>query len=165
MEYVEVVGTFDKTVTISAFDNSLMVDDLSMANIDTLKPKGHKEPNPQLAHFTSYASTQDQNIVLWPCGNSDLTIVDLNKMEYDVVASFFTGDDLGYLPINLKSALNGRKVLGLSMLKVSKDYVLTYWNKVKGEEQIVTTRSIKTLDPNCKQYLSSTESRFPGGQQ
>lgn len=140
------IGTFDKTITISSMDNSLIVDDLAMTNIDTLKSKGLKEPNPQLAHFTSYSSTQDNNIVLWPCGNSDLTVVDVNKMEYDVIRGFFTGDDLGYLPITLKSSQNGRKIIGLSMLKVSKDYVLTYWNKVAHEDSLVSTRSIKVLD-------------------
>lgn len=156
MEFVDVIGTFDKTITISTIDNSLIVDDLNMVNIDTLKPKGLKETIPQLANFTSYSSTQDQNIVLWPCGNNDLTVVDVNKMEYDVIRGFFTGDDLGYLPISLKSSLNGRKIIGVSMLKVSKDYVLTYWNKVSNEDQLVTTRSIKMLDSNCKFLLFST---------
>lgn len=147
------IGTFDKTVSISSMDNSLLVDDLKMANIDTLKPKGSKEPHPELANITSYSSTQDFNIVLWPCGNSDLSVVDVNKMEYDVITGFFSGNDLGYLPISLKSSLNGRKVMGLSMLKISKDYILTYWHKVAQEDQLVTMRSIKMLDSSRKQFF------------
>ena len=147
---MEVIGTIDKIALISSLDNSLMIDDLNMTNIDTLKPKGLKEANPDRAAFTSYVSIQDPNIILWPCGNSDLAIVDIVSFEFDVVGAFFAGDDRGYLPISLKSSNNGRKVIGLSMLKLSQDYVLAYWNKVKGEDQIVTTRSIKMLDFSCR---------------
>lgn len=144
--FVEVFGTADKTVTISPVDNSLVVDDASMVNIDSLKSRGLKESHPDFAEHTSYSSIHDPDIALWPCGNSELAIVDLMAFEYDIVGKFFLGDDLGYLPMNLKSYHSGRKVLGLTMLKQSKHFVVSYWNKVEHEESVVVTKSVKAID-------------------
>lgn len=158
MTFVEILATADKTVTISPTDNSLIVDDYHLVNIDSLKSKGLKEISPELAKLTSYTSTQDENIMLWPRGNSDLAVVDLQKMEYDIIESFFPGDDLGYLPISLKSCNQGRKILGLSYLKTSQTYVMTYWNKVDCEQYVVVHKPINSLFIQRTIILQSDES-------
>lgn len=158
MTFVEILATADKTVTISPTDNSLIVDDNHLVNIDSLKSKGLKEISPELAKLTSYTSTQDENIMLWPRGNSDLAVVDLQKMEYDIIESFFPGDDLGYLPISLKSFNQGRKILGLSYLKTSQTYVMTYWNKVENEQYQVVHKPINSLFIQRTIILHSDES-------
>ncbi len=106
-----------------------MVLHADLSHFDTLSPKGLKEIDMGHETCTSYASTADEHVFCWPCGNNDLYILDFASLEFEFLEDFFAGEEFGYLPISIKTVLNGRKVAALSMSKVSREYGLYHWEK------------------------------------
>ena len=132
--FIEVFSTRDKIATVSPIDNSFVISNTSLVHFDTLAPRGLKEIDMGHETCTSYASTVDEHIFCWPCGNNDLYIIDFSTLEFDFIDDFFAGEEFGYLPISIKTVLNGRKVAALSMSKVSREYGLYHWEKSASKE-------------------------------
>lgn len=142
---------------ISSDDNSLVIEDSLMAHFDTIKGRGLKEPRLEFLRLINYSSTNDQNIYLWPCGNADLAVVDFKTLEYDIITNFFT-EDTNLIPLSIKSAQNGRKVISLVSSKTSGATSVLYWNKVQGEEDGIIVKPTKAIDPKLSTglYLEAT---------
>lgn len=145
-QFIDAVSAGDMIARISADDNSLIVEENSMKHFDTLNGKGMKEPKPEFLRLIHLASTSDTNVYHWPCGNADLAIVDFKTLEYDLVPTFF-GQDPSMIPLSIKSAQNGRKVLALMCSKTTGQTILIYWNKVQGQEKAIIVKPTKAVDP------------------
>lgn len=134
---------------ISATDNAIRVLDTATNDLkveDSLPGKGMKEIKAGTFRKTTYASTNDPGIVLWPPGNDQLAIIDLQNFEYDLVEGFLADDDLGYLPTSIKSSQRGRIVLSLGEFKQSGDMTLIFWKKTKqGSAGGVKSKTVKSF--------------------
>lgn len=127
--------------------------------VDSLPGKGMKEIKAGTFRKTTYSSTNDPGIVLWPPGNDQLAIIDLQNFEYDLVDGFLADDDLGYLPRSMKSCQRGRIVLSLGESKQSGDMTLIFWKKTKqGVSGGVKSKTVKSFGAQSRYYFDIVQS-------
>jgi hypothetical protein len=152
---------------VSATDNTIRVLDNSTQDLkvlDSISGKGMKEVKSNLSKRTNYISTNDPGIILWPPGNDQLAVVDLNKLEYDLIDSFLSDDDLGYLPMSVKSSQGGRIVLSLGEIKQTGEMILIYWKKTgQGSIGIVKSKSIKSFGSQSRNWLTISSNCYIHG--
>lgn len=104
---------------------------------------------------TTYMSTNDPGIVLWPPGNDQLAVIDMQSFEYDLIDGFLADDDLGYLPTSIKSSQRGRIVLSLGESKQTGDMTLILWRKTQqASSKGVKSKAVKAFGAQSKQFLT-----------
>ena len=154
LDFIEAVLYGKYLVVVSATDNAIRLLDSTTAElkaIDSISGKGMKEIKASAFRRTTYTSTNDPGIILWPPGNDQLAVIDLNSLEYDVIDSFLADDDLGYLPLSVKSSQGGRIVLSLGEVKQMGDTILIYWKKTsRNSPGNVKSKLVKSFGAQSK---------------
>lgn len=102
-------------------------------------------------------STNDPGIVLWPPGNDQLAVIDMQSFEYDLIDGFLADDDLGYLPTSIKSSQRGRIVLSLGESKQTGDMTLIFWRKIQqASSKGVKSKAVKAFGAQSKQFITKS---------
>ena len=139
-----------RIVALAKSSNTLKLFDKDLKEISYIKGKG-KQAYPSEVAATTATST-DSNIFMWPMGDGYLGVVDVEKVEYDMIGGL--GGLGGEHPLchMMLASNNGRKVLTVSGKASSNSCYFSYWQKTEGS--MAVTRSIDYL--YSKRKLSVT---------
>ena len=130
---------------------------LSLEEVARLKTKGHlrMDKNLRKQAFTG-SDGHDEMIYLWNMANGSVGVIDLKKMEYDIVPDLGSATGNQSLAHAIISTSNGRKLLSLTTIKNSESYFVNFW--AKGREGVVT-QPIEYINEKGKQPYSLTLSQ------
>ncbi len=99
----------------------------------------------------SNSTSSDPHVYLWTAGGGVLGIVDIERMEYDLVEGL-AGSPGESLPHAILAVGNGRKIVSVNTKKSTGGYYLNYWTKSANNR--VTTRLVESVDSDGSYYLT-----------
>lgn len=90
------------------------------------------------------STASDSNIFLWTAGATTLGVVDVDKMEYEMIEGM-GGIRLGEsLPHASLSVDNGRRIVTITSMKGADSCYVSYWQR--DNKHRVITRIIESID-------------------
>lgn len=133
-------------------NNWFQLRDFELEEQARLKTKSWLKIDKKLKKLASMGSDgHDKNIYLWNRGDGTLGIIDLKKMEYEIIPELGAASGEQSLAHGMLSARNGRKILTLTTTKGKENsFYINYWQK--GREKI-TTKPVEFLKESCNNSI------------
>ena len=122
--------------------------DSELKDVARLKCQNQQSIDPKTESLlSSYTKGHDPFVYLWTAGDGCVGIVDIERMEYDLVPRLGGSSSQENLAHALLSVFNGRKVLSVIKRKGADSYFLNYWQK-SANSQVMTVPA-ESIDPDC----------------